>query len=114
MKHIFVHFYFAVRVPTRRRRIKRKPVPDRHWATGFSLFLSQLAVIKHARTHTKRNNLRDRDGEIGTEQFRAFPKAVERRDDGARENVFKYLESIKKNQHLTHLLQVLRCCLSFT
>lgn len=39
MKHIFVHFYFAVRVPTRRRRIKRKPVPVRHWATGFSLSL---------------------------------------------------------------------------
>jgi len=113
---IFLFFYFAVRVPTQRRRISRKPVgqTDRHWATGFSLSLSLYFCDYKTRTHTKRNNLRDRDREIGTEQFRAFPKAVERRDDGAREDVFKNLkiktrkkQKNKKNQHLFQCLEKL-------
>ena len=52
----FFHLYFAVRVPTQRRRISRKPVGQTD--TGLlvffflSLSLSTFAVIKHA--HTQR------------------------------------------------------------
>lgn len=40
---------------------------------------------------TMRKYLRDGDGEIGSEQLGALPEAIERRNDGARENIFKNL-----------------------
>jgi hypothetical protein len=46
----------------------------------------------------KKLNLRDGDGEIGSKQLGALPEAVERRDDGARENIFKNLQIHSKKK----------------
>ena len=59
-------------------------------------FLSLMKESKETKTEKKKKSwrgyLRDSDGQIGSEQLWALPEAVERRNDGARENVFKNLQ----------------------
>ena len=61
----------------------------------------------------KKLNLRDGDGEIGSKQLGALPEAVERRDDGARENIFKNLQIHSKKKKKWWPLNVLFLLLLF-
>ncbi len=79
-------------------RQKREPL----LGTQFYIFYTSTPKKRERENKNYRfsEHLRNSDGEVGSKQFGALPEAIQRCDDGARENIFKNLKE-ERNDYLT-------------